>query len=293
LSPEKLAKQLAVVLTERIEVENLSVYALVALGRHPYTDWAGRLLAEDERVVQRALLDVGAAHLAHRHLGELSDGERQRVMIARALAQQPNVLILDEPTAFLDLPHRVEILSLLSRLARQNSCAILLSTHDLDLALRMADRLWLLPGNGQLVSGAPEELVLNQALTQAFHSEDVFFDMSQGGFRVRRYPCGPIDLYGEGVVAHWTAHALERIGFEVIQNAARPISPACIEVLRESGSAHWRLTVQRQTTIYTSLSDLVDYVASTPKMIHLEARHPETRHPGTRSERRNSTISMI
>jgi iron complex transport system ATP-binding protein len=117
LSPAQVAKQLAVVLTERVEVGNLSAYALVALGRHPYTDWRGRLREQDERVVRQALQTVGAAHLAARPLSHLSDGERQKVMIARALAQEPAVLILDEPTAFLDLPRRVEIMQLLHTLA--------------------------------------------------------------------------------------------------------------------------------------------------------------------------------
>ncbi|MEZ4663646.1 MAG: ABC transporter ATP-binding protein [Caldilineaceae bacterium] len=186
IAARDLARRLAIVLTERVDVGNLSSYALVALGRHPYTDWRGHLSTHDETVVRNALITVGAAALAHRPVNELSDGERQKVMIARALAQEPQVLLLDEPTAFLDLPRRVEILQLLHRLAREQECAVLLSTHDLELALRLADRLWLLPTGGQLTVGLPEELALNGALAAAFRSEGVEFDSQLGSFKLQR-----------------------------------------------------------------------------------------------------------
>lgn len=166
----ELAKQLAIVLTGRIEAGNLSAYALVTLGRHPYTDWRGTLTPRDEEAVQHAMRLTGSDVLASRPIHELSDGERQRVMIARALAQEPKILLLDEPTAFLDLPRRVDLLQLLKRLSRETQCAILLSTHDLDLALRIADKLWLLSSHGELHIGLPEELALNGSLARIFHS---------------------------------------------------------------------------------------------------------------------------
>jgi iron complex transport system ATP-binding protein len=161
LSPIDRARRLGVVLTDRAEVGALSVRALVALGRYPYTDWAGRLTAADEICIDQALAAVGATALALRLFGQLSDGERQKALIARALAQEPNLLLLDEPTAFLDWPRRVEIMGILRRLARESGRAVLLSTHDLDLALRGADRLWLLPPGGPIRAGMPEELVLD------------------------------------------------------------------------------------------------------------------------------------
>ena len=148
LTESERARLLGLVLTERVDVGNLSAYALVALGRYPYTGWDGSLSPADEEVVRWAIDAVGARDLAARSVGELSDGERQKVMIARALAQEPAVLLLDEPTAFLDLPRRVEIVQLLRRLVGDSDRAVLLSTHDLDLALRCADRLWLLPLDG-------------------------------------------------------------------------------------------------------------------------------------------------
>ncbi len=246
LAPAFLARRLAVVLTERVEIGNLSAYALVALGRHPYTDWRGRLRTQDEAVVQRVLTQVGAAHLAARPVSELSDGERQRVMIARALAQEPQVLILDEPTAFLDLPGRVEMMHLLASLGHTAGCAILLSTHDLELALRVADMLWLLPKQGLLVTGLPEELALSGALGELFQSEEVRFDPATGSFKLQRQPCGPIgllspELPNTAAKVQWTARALERIGFAVVMgDATQPwqviVNAASWQVIGPQGS---------------------------------------------------------
>ncbi len=218
LNPREMARRLGIVLTERQDVGKLTAYELVALGRYPHTDWTGRLSEDDERAIQAAIEAVGAVDLAGRQVNELSDGERQKVMIARALAQEPAVILLDEPTAYLDLPRRVEIMATLRTLAHQTGRAILLSTHDLDLALRTADTLWLLPKGGPLLVGAPEDLVLNGALAAAFRSEGVEFDLQTGSFRMVAHQIGEIGLIGEGVVAIWTARALERFGFRIVMN---------------------------------------------------------------------------
>lgn len=254
-----LARQLAVVLTGRIEAGNLSAYALVTLGRHPYTDWRGRLTSRDEEVVQHAMRITGCDSLASRPIHELSDGERQRVMIARALAQEPNILLLDEPTAFLDLPRRVELLQLLKRLSRETNCAILLSTHDLDLALRIADKLWLLSSQGELHIGLPEELALNGSLARIFHSEGIEFDHASGAFKVHQPTCGPISLHGEkdGVAAAWTWRALERIGYEVHNNGAR--HPVHVDVLDAN---QWALTTPKGQSKHVTLQSLIETLSS-------------------------------
>ncbi|GAB4456598.1 MAG: ABC transporter ATP-binding protein [Anaerolineales bacterium] len=258
----ELAKQLAVVLTGRVEAGNLSAYALVALGRHPHTDWLGRLTVRDEAAIERAMRLTGTLAFADRPIHELSDGERQKVMIARALAQEPKIILLDEPTAFLDLPRRVELLQLLKRLSRETNCAVLLSTHDLDLALRIADKLWLLSSHGELHIGLPEELALGGALARVFYSEGIEFDHTRGAFLVHQPTCGPISLHGDrnGVTLAWTWRALERIGCEVHNNSVR--HPVHVDVL---DSAHWRLTTPHGQSAHPTLaSHLAALTASLP-----------------------------
>ncbi len=215
LRPGQLARRLSVVLTDRVDVGAMSGFGLASLGRHPYTGWTGTLNESDERIVQWALHAVRADGLADRLIVEMSDGERQKILIARALAQEPSVMLLDEPTAFLDLPRRVEVMDLLRRLARENGQAVLLSTHDLDLALRNADRLWLLSADGALYDGAPEDLVLSGAFERVFSAEGVSFDRDRGSFHTREESCGLVLLRGEGAAAFWAGRALERIGYAV------------------------------------------------------------------------------
>lgn len=267
MTPSQLARLLAIVLTERIDVGNLCAYDLAALGRHPYTDWAGRLREGDHAVVERALRAVQAWPLRRRPVNELSDGERQKVMIARALAQEPAILLLDEPTAFLDLPRRVEIMAMLHNLTRTTGCAILLSTHDLDLALRNADRLWLLEAGGVIHTGAPEELVLNGAFAAAFRREGVEFDAGQGVFRLQRTHRGTAVVHGEGVHAYWTMRALERIGFETQRgNAQARNGGASLEVrlVHYEDVYTWVTSNGRQGQVYTSLADLIESLVRVP-----------------------------
>ena len=258
LPPMALARRVSTVLTERVDVGHLSVYALVALGRYPYTGWAGRLSERDEEVVDWAIRATGASELADRNVGELSDGERQKVMIARALAQEPDVMFLDEPTAFLDLPRRVDIMRLLRRLAHETGRAVLLSTHDLDLALRTADRLWLLSPGGTLKVGAPESLVLDGAFEATFEGEGVEFDRETGSFKVHTRYAERIGLLGDGVHGFWTTRALEREGFDVVSGGGH--LPLRVEVLRQNGEVCWKSTVAGVEREHGSLDDLVAFV---------------------------------
>lgn len=258
LKPNELARRLSIVLTERVDVGVLSAYTLVALGRYPYTGWMGDLRPEDELVVQQAITAVGATDLANRNVGELSDGERQKIMIARALAQEPVVMLLDEPTAYLDLPRRAELMAMLRRLARETGRAILLSTHDLDLALRNADRIWLLPKGGHLQAGAPEDLVLSGAFEAAFKGEGVQFDAYTGSFRTENLPAGMVDLHGDGLPALWTLRALEREGFCVVR--AGTDSPVRVTVQQSDGGTHWQILDNGQEQISTSLYDVIAHL---------------------------------
>ncbi|HWH31964.1 MAG TPA: ABC transporter ATP-binding protein [Egibacteraceae bacterium] len=232
LAAMERARRLAVVLTDQVDAGTLRVEDLVALGRHPHTGWSGRLTARDADAVSAAITAVDAGHLRGRMVSELSDGERQRVLIARALAQQPRVMALDEPLAFVDVPRRVELTQLLRRLAREADLAILLTTHDLDLALRFADDLWLLDG-ARLLRGGPEDLVLSGAVARAFAAQDVSFDLERGAFLPVAAPRAVARVHGSGAGAVWLARALERAGLRVASpDDPRPAAFEAVELFQ-------------------------------------------------------------
>ena len=252
LSARQLAKKLSLVLTERVQAGMLTAYEVVALGRYPHVNWAGKLTNKDHEIVRWSIQMAGAEDLAGRILSELSDGERQKIMVARALAQEPEIMILDEVTAFLDLPRRVEIMQLLRKLAHTTQKAILLSTHDMDLALRSSDRLWLLPKGGPLHVGAPEDLVLNGAFEQAFASEGVAFDRHTGAFQVQQEYQQAVQLIGEGEAAGWTRRALERSGLSI-----QPKAKLQVEIVSDAGSVHWLLHHNGRSNQFSSIYHLL------------------------------------
>ena len=157
LRPSRLSRIISIVLTSRPDARNMTVEELVALGRAPYTGFWGRLSSDDRLIVRQSIESVGIAPMAERRVCSLSDGEMQKVIIAKSLAQQTPVILLDEPTAFLDFPGKIDLMLLLQRLAHEERKTILLSTHDLETALQTADRLWLL-ADGALHDGTPHEL---------------------------------------------------------------------------------------------------------------------------------------
>lgn len=174
-TPAELARTVAVVLTERPAGEGLTAYDVAAMGRMPHTGFGGRLSAHDRAVVDEALREAGCEALARRRIDSLSDGERARVMVAKALAQQTPVILLDEPTAFLDFPGRVAMLGLLRRLAARHGKTILLSTHDLELTFSAVGRLWLLSPEG-LFQGTPRRLADDGIIERLFGAGGIRFD---------------------------------------------------------------------------------------------------------------------
>lgn len=157
ISPLQLARSVSFVTTERVRIPNLRCRDVVAIGRSPFTNWIGRLSDEDEEIIGKSLNMIGMDQFAMRTMDTMSDGECQRVMIARALAQSTPIIMLDEPTSFLDLPARYELVELLKRLAHEESKLILFSTHELDIAMKLADRIALI-ADGDLYYESPEQL---------------------------------------------------------------------------------------------------------------------------------------
>jgi iron complex transport system ATP-binding protein len=216
LDPAELAKKLSLVLTERVEAGNLTVREVVTLGRTPYTGWLGSLTDFDRKKVLWAMEATDTTIYQDHKIQRLSDGERQKVMLARALAQDTDIILLDEPTAHLDLPSRVEMMRLLHQLARKMNKAILLSTHELDLALQASDKLWLMTQIGELTTGTPEDLVLNGGFAAAFAKPGFHFDTSSGTFTIHEEPIlFRVQLSGNPQMVFWTKRALRREGIGI------------------------------------------------------------------------------
>lgn len=210
-SEREKSRKIGVVLTDKTQVGGLTVSELVALGRQPHTGFWGRLNDTDRRIIRQAMESVGIDHKKHSYMAELSDGERQKVMIAKALVQECPLILLDEPTAFLDVVSRIEIMTLLHTIAQQQQKTILLSTHDIDQALIQADRLWLLDKGKGLQSGVTEDVVFNGGLDQLFDRDKIRFDQMYGGYTplVRSYRKVRVKA-ADPVLWHWAVNMLNR-----------------------------------------------------------------------------------
>ena len=185
LNERERAQQVAIVLTERLSADNTTVNDVVAMGRYPYSGWLGALHDNDRQIIDDALHATEIYHKKDTFFNQLSDGEKQRVLISKALAQQTPYIFLDEPTAHLDLPNRIKTLLLLRHLAHHEHKAIVISTHELDLALQTADTIWLMtPGEGITV-GTPKNLVGNGDFQHAFADTHFSFSTTDGHLRIQ------------------------------------------------------------------------------------------------------------
>lgn len=182
LSLHERSKLISIVYTDRTLAGALTVSELVSLGRHPYTGFFGHLDSTDRKIIEHSLDAVGMMDKANCYIGTLSDGERQKTMIAKALAQEAPIIILDEPTAFLDVASRIETMNNLHHLAQKENKAILLSSHDISQSLALANRLWLLRSDRSMIEGITEDLILSGELNYLFSNHDVIFDTNIGDF---------------------------------------------------------------------------------------------------------------
>jgi len=183
LSNNELAKTLSLVLTERLPDSSLTVFELVALGRQPFTNWIGYLTSEDLQIIYTAFEKTNTKHLMNSKCYELSDGQLQRVLIARALAQNTPIIVLDEPTAHLDIHHTINTFSLLKNLASEFNKTIIISTHETNLALQLADELWLMSPS-KFISGKTDELIEKNALDLLFDSKLISFNKTLKQFTI-------------------------------------------------------------------------------------------------------------
>ncbi|TFV93060.1 ABC transporter ATP-binding protein [Algoriphagus kandeliae] len=217
---DDLSKKLSVVLSEPIFPAQMTVKQLVALGRTPYLNWSGRLSDQDKNEVYKALEATKLEYLRKERLGELSDGQRQKAMIARALAQDCPLMVLDEPTSHLDLVNRYEVMQLLQDIAKTQEKAVLVVTHDLDIAIETGQQLWILNCGSPLISGTPEDLILQGEINQLLPSDKYFFDSNRGKV-VMHHQTTKIEIEGPDELVYWVEKALIKSGKHLPKDSIR------------------------------------------------------------------------
>lgn len=257
ISPKSRARLLSVVLTGDQQVASFTVRELISIGRDPYTGWLGSLSEEDNRIIGEAMEMTYLNGFEQRNIHELSDGERQRVFIARALAQDTPIILLDEPTSHLDLPNRINILLLLQKLARETGKTIFISTHELETAMQVADKLWLMEREKGITVGVPEDMVLNGIFDKVFQHPSYEFDKEYGSFVVQKFLDKSIATrvqHPGSLMARWTTKALTRKGFRISSGAP-------VELLVDEEKHCWVITHKGESVVTYSIGDALQQIS--------------------------------
>jgi iron complex transport system ATP-binding protein len=250
----ELSRSIGYISTEIIKVSNMRVCDLVSLGRYPHTNWLGRIRHSDDTMINDAILKTGLSDFKYRPLTELSDGERQRTMIAMVLAQDADIMVMDEPTAFLDVSSRFEIMHLMHELTCERNKTIVFSTHDLNTAIARADKVWLLKETG-ISEGAPEDLLLNGDFNTLFDSSKVRFNPEDGSFNFHNDQKGAVCVYGTGVRKYWTEKALIRAGYKIDKTE----SAIKVSVSSEKEQT-WEGQINCEERSFSSIYDMINWV---------------------------------
>ncbi len=237
--------------------KSLKVRDLVALGRYPYSNIFGQLSDDDLKIIHRAMVDTKILHLRDSLISEISDGERQRTLIARSLAQNTPIILLDEPTAFLDIVNKFEMVNLMRQLSRQLDKIIIFSSHDLPTVLGNADYMWLIFGRS-IIDSIPEELVMTRFLNSIFENSDVVFDIEQNEFRIDTKPTKFVKLCGEPYLCKWTEKALMRYGIGSNDNS----DSLKIKIKTANETLFWEVVDGSETETFESLEDLLTHITS-------------------------------
>lgn len=245
------ARFISYVSTEPVTVGNMTVFDLVGLGRFLYSGWWGNLSDDDLEMIDRCLNLTGMRGFKERQLISLSDGERQRAMIARALAQDTPVMVLDEPTAFLDVRNKYEIIHLLRELAREQKKTVIFSTHDFSISLGMADKIWLIDDE-KLREGAPEDLALNDRFQTLFSGSPIAFHPETGEMVLSEKPVRGIHILAKGNEKMWLSKALMRNGM-----FDDPQSPVKLDIEKRSNNPVFILERNGIKKEYPSIYELL------------------------------------
>lgn len=251
----ELAKMVAFVSTDTVHSFEIRVIELVSMGRHPHTGWFGMLKNHDKQAIDKAVEQTGISSLLGKSIHELSDGERQKVMIARALAQDTPVIILDEPTAFLDLPARYEIMRLLSNLSLRSNKTVIFSTHDLNTAIDVSDKLWLM-ADDTIYEGAPEDLLIRDVFRKLFINSPAEFDFKSASFKIKRHYKWEIEVSGSRKFRQLTKRALERIGFQSVDEAAE----WKVDMDETGDAPTWRVSRKGEERFFFSIYEMIAYL---------------------------------
>ena len=273
---KELARLISVVLTDNSNIRNMTVEEVVAVGRSPYTGFWGTQHEKDRKVVEKCLQWVGITALKQRKMQTLSDGERQKVMIAKAIAQETPIICLDEPTAYLDYPGKMAMMMLLHRLAKALKKTIFLSTHDLEHALQIADQVWLLDNEHGLTTGAPEDLCADGAIETYFQRDGIHFDRSSGTFSINHETAREVLVDGNDTTLHYRllCQALRRNGIRPIRSMdeARLDSTRNDVVIRIEDNATYRLIDAGEEAICVhKIEHILGVIASTIVKNHIQA----------------------
>ena len=237
ISSMDLARTIILVLTDRIYACNLSVKELVALGRYPYTNWLGKLRKEDHQKIDWALEITGTKYLEDQLISELSDGQFQKTLIARALAQDSDMIILDEPTAHLDIVNKITILKLLKDLASNTGKSILMATHELELSLQVADFIWMAYSKEKMIIGTPEDLIIIGSFNRMIDHDAIHFDDLHGRFRIKNKTDKMCSLSGDKSAYFLTQNALQR----KVWTVSKERSDVSINILKDKSEFIWQV----------------------------------------------------
>ncbi len=255
-SRNELALNVGYISTEIVKVTNMKVYDLVALGRFPHTNWIGKIERTDHDAVMDALRKTSMESFSVKLIAELSDGERQKVMIARILAQDTAIMIMDEPTAFLDVAGKYEIFHLMNQLSKYSDKTIIFSTHDLQMAISQSDKIWLILDN-ELIEGAPEDLMMAGAFDHLFESSAVVFNSGDGTFSYINDSRGSIFIEGNGSKRFWTEKAVSRAGFSLAEKKSYPF----ITIPSEENK-FWTLRFENSEKVISNIYELITTLRS-------------------------------
>ena len=251
LTSQERASRISIVLTDPISSGAMTGLDVISMGRYPYQGWLGKIRKEDQAIINGSIEITATRQIVSKPISEMSDGQRQKILIARAVAQDCPIMILDEPNSHLDLNNRVEIMKMLKSLTREKSRSVLIATHELDLALQMADQIWLIDPSGELRSGIPEDLVLSDYIDEAFKLKG--FDLKTG--RVDHSASGKfkLDLQADGYLYLWTKNALERNGISIDKSSQNKII-----VHSEDGMRKWEYVNEHGKQEFTSIGSLLE-----------------------------------